>query len=86
MSEDDRLRDLLTEKQYRAYAVLVWVTIALFSGLLLLTRFNIYRGLIRQGRWKTSIMLVFFYVYFTLSISFRLIVQIYSFETLTPAI
>ena len=86
MSEDDRLRDILTEKQYSAYEVLVWVTIALFSSLLILTCFNIYKGLIAQGRWRTSTMLVFFYVYFVLSITFRLVVQIYSFQTLTPAI
>ena len=65
-----KLKEYLTEQQYRIFIALHFMVILLFTILLSLTSVNIWQILVKQGRWKTTALL-FFYIFTMIAVVFR---------------
>lgn len=57
----DVIKDQLTTAEYRTYVALSFITILVFSVIMLMVIANICQILVKQKRWKT-VPLLFFYI------------------------
>ena len=57
---DEFLKPNLTSAQFRFYVSFNWIMILFFAGLMVLLVANIWTILIKQGRWKTLPLLLFY--------------------------
>ena len=53
-------KPLMTDAQHKGFVCVHWITIILFAGLIVLVVANIWQILIKQGRWKTPPLLLFY--------------------------
>ena len=60
----------MTETGYRIFATEVYLAILLEAGLIILVTVNIWRILIKQGKWRT-IPLLFLYIFAFITVTFR---------------
>lgn len=62
-----------TQAQYAVHMTLLWINIVLFTALLVIVVLNSWQILLKQGKWRTRPLLIF-YVMALLSVVLRLIV------------
>ena len=60
----------MTETEFHIFASEVYLTILLEAGLIILVTVNIWRILIKQGKWRT-IPLLFLYIFAFITVTFR---------------
>ncbi len=74
---------LESEEQYRSYLALHYTVLILFFCLLILCLYNVYKVLVRQGKWR-SIILLAFYIFAVFSIVARIVETIGMYIVVSP--
>ena len=68
-----------SDEQFHCLVAMQYIVILLYSFLLILCLVNVWKILIRQGKWRT-LPLLFFYIMSVIAISFRIVASIYYFD------